>query len=369
VLPSRADLFASYRLSLQTAGNLSRLNPAVVDIAGSDLNLLAGATSLMGEEISAQLAQCLLDSFSDTAQADALDRLAGDRYGLTRLGATPSTVDLTFTRATDAGGAGVIPAGTRVQTATGTQFATDADLAFGATDLTQSVTATALIVGPDSNIAPLQITTIVDAAFDSSLAVSNPSWSAGGTDPETDPAFRGRIRAFFATLRRGTLGAIQFGALGVAGVSVATAIEIDNSASGDPAGAVQLIIADANGNASGSMITQVIDAELLWRAGGIPVFVTGGTVVFQPITWALDIDSGFSQQTVLSQVAAVTVAVAQFLAAGDTLHRSTLIAAAHTVPGAIITDSSLVNPIVDVVPLTTSTILRVRSTDITFASS
>jgi len=368
VLPNRQDLFNVYRLSLQTAGNLARLNPAVVDIAGSDLNLLAGATSLMGEEISAQLAQCLLDSFSDTAQGDALDRLAGDRYGLTRLGATPSTVSLTFTRPTFAGGAGSIPAGTRVQTNAGAQFAVDTDLAFGGTDLTHVVNATALVVGPDSNVAPGQITTIVDAVFDGTITVTNPSWSAGGTDPETDPAFRGRIREFFATLRRGTLGAIEFGARQVAGVAVATAIEIDNSMSGDPAGAVELIIADANGNASGGMIQQVKDTELLWRAAGIPVFVSGGTVVNQPVTWNLDVESGFGQQAVLSQIAAVTVAVAQFLAPGETLRRSTLIAAAHTVPGAVITDGALVNPIVDVVPATNSTILRIRSTDITFTS-
>ncbi len=365
MLPSRVDLFNVAKRSILLAP-LSRLNPAVADVAGSDLNLILGAMSLMGEEISAQLASCLEALFSDTASGDALDRLAADRYGLTRLGATPSTVALTFSRVSFAAGAGTIPAGTRVQTPAGTQFATDADLAFGGTDLTGSVTATALIVGPDSNVAPGQITGIVDSLFDPIITVTNPSWSAGGTDVETDPNFRGRIRSFFSALRRGTIGAIEFGARQVAGVSVVKAIELDNT-EGDPTGVVQLIIGDANGNASPTLLQQVRDEELLWRAGGIPVFVLGGTVVFQPVAWALSIETGFNQQKVLSEVAAVTVAVSQFLNPGDTLLRSTLIAAAHTVPGAVITDSSLVLPAADTVPATPDIIIRVRTTDVSFS--
>jgi uncharacterized phage protein gp47/JayE len=338
----------------------------VVDVAGSDLNLIAGGVSLMGEEISAQLAQCLLDNFADTAESDALDRLAGDRYGLTRLGATPSTVSLTFSRVSFAAGAGSIVAGTRVQSVSGTQFATDVDVAFGGTDLTKTVTATALVVGPDSNVAPGQLTSIVDAVFDPIITVTNPSWAAGGSDPETDAAFRGRIRGFFATLRRGTLGAIEFGARQVPGIAVATAIEIDNPNTGDPAGAVDLIIADANGNASPTLIQEVEDELLNWRAGGIPVFVSGGVVVDVPVTWSFAIDAGFNQQNVRDEVSAVTVAVAQFLSPGETLLRATLIAAAHSVPGAVLTDGSLLTPLADTVPTATNQILRIRSLDVSF---
>ena len=201
MLPTRVDLQQVFARSILSAP-LTRLNPAVVNVAGSDLNLIAGASSTMGEEISAQLAGCLEGLWSDTATGDALDRLAGDRYGLTRLGATPSTVTLQFSRVSFAGGAGVISAGSRVQTASGAQFSTDVDLSFGGTDLLKTVTATALIVGPDANVAPAQITSVVDSLFDGTIVVTNPSWSAGGADVETDPAFRSRIRDFFSTLRR-----------------------------------------------------------------------------------------------------------------------------------------------------------------------
>ncbi len=364
MLPSRTDLFAVFRRSVLGAA-LARINPAVIDVAGSDLNLLAGACSTMGEEISAQLAGCLQDHWSDTASGAGLDRLAADRYNLTRLGATPATVVLTFSRTTNAGGAGVVPAGTRVQTSAGSQFATDVDSTFGALDLSATVTATALIVGPDANVSPLQITSIVDSLFDGTITVTNPSWAAGGTDVETDPAFRARIRDFFSTLRRGTLGAIEFGARQVAGVAVAKAIEVVNP-DGMPAALVQLIIGDAAGNASAPMIQAVEDELLSWRAGGIPTSVIGGTVVYQAVTWALAVDTGFDQQRALAEVSAVTVAVAQFLRPAVTLYRATLIAAARTVPGVIISDSSLQLPLADTVPSTNDTIIRIRATDITF---
>lgn len=364
MLPARQDLFQVFARSLQLA-TVARLNPAVVNIAGSDLNLVAGACSLMGEEISAALASCLEGHWSDTATASALDRLAADRYSLTRLGATPATITLTFARPTFAAGAGTIQAGTKVRTAAGAEFATDVDLAFSGTDLSKTVTATALAVGPDSNVGIGQVNAIEDSLFDSTFTVTNAGPAAGGSDVEDDPHFRARIRDFFSSLRRGTLGAIEFGARQVAGVAVARAIEVDNP-NGDPAGRVELIISDANGNASGTMIQQVKDAELSWRAGGIPVDVLGGQVVFVPVTWRLAVDSGFDQQRVLSQVSAVTVAVAQFLRPGDVLYRATLFAAAKTVPGVVVSANSLVSPAADTVPVTNSTILRVQATGVTF---
>lgn len=362
-LPDRATLFAIARRSLLTAP-VTRLNPSIIDVDGSDVNLTAGMMSQVGEEISAAVADCLEGHWSDTAADDKLDRLAFDRYGLVRLGSTPATVTIQYSRPTFAAGAGTIPAGSRIQTVAGAQFATDVDCTFGGTDLVRTVTATAILVGPDSNVAPSLIVRIVDSTFDPTLAVTNPSWAAGGTLSEDDPSFRGRIRDFFTTLRRGTIGAIEFGARQVAGVSVSKAIEIINLL-GDPSGRVQLIVGDANGNASSTMIQQVRDSLLTYRAAGIVVDVLGGTVTYQAVTWALQYEQGVDQANAIAEVRAVTVAVSQFLNPGETLHRSTLIAAARTVPGVIISDGALIIPNGDVVPTTNDIILRVRPTDVT----
>ena len=148
-------------------------------------------------------------------------------------------------------------------------------------------------------------------------------------------------------------------------MSVATASEAINE-NGFPAALVQLVVGDAAGNASDTMLQEVKDELENWRAGGIPVVVVGGTVIYQPIQWALAIDTGYDQQKVLSEITAVTVAVTQFLRPGDTLYRATLLAAARTVPGAILSTNALALPLADTVPAMSNFIIRVRPTDISF---
>jgi hypothetical protein len=372
-LPARTDLFAAGRRSIVTTTG-TRINPAVIDIPGSDLNILLGAMSLMGEEVVSRLAFCLRGLFVETAREDQLDRVAFDRYGLTRFSAVPATVTLSISRPAGPAPAGTIPAGLRVRTPDGTEFATDVDQAWLLGQLgPQEVTATALVAGPDGNVASGVITQFADPPFDSTFVVNNPDPAAGGMESESDAQFRSRIRDFFPTIRRGTLGAIEFGARQVPGVAVATAIEVNNppescSCSGDPlpACAVQLIIADVNGNASATMMQQVREELLEYRAAGIPVQVIAGIVDNELVEWDIDTLSNFDSAQVVEEVRAVTVAVAQFLAPGATLFRSTLIAAARTVPGAIVRDDSLVVPATDIVPATPQTIIRIVSTDVTF---
>lgn len=365
-LPSRSQLFETGRRFLVTAA-APQLNPAVADVPGSDLNLLLGAASLMGEELVAAIAACMKGLFVETATGDKLARVAFDRYGLTSQSANPASVDLTLSRPLPGGATpGTVSSGTRVQTASGTQFATNVDAVFG--DFTTSVTvaATALTAGPDGNVASATLTTFADAVFDATLSVTNPAAAAGGTTAETDDDFKSRIRGFFPTLRRGTLGAIEFGARQVAGVAVATATEITNPDSGMPAGAVQLTVGDRDGGASSVMLQAVRDILVYYRAAGIPVLVQGGTVTNQDVIWDLDFESGTDQQARIAEVRAVTVAVAQFLAPGETLLRASLIAGARAVPGVIVNAGSLVLPAGDVVPVDNTVLLRIASEDITF---
>jgi uncharacterized phage protein gp47/JayE len=126
------------------AAPISQINPAVVDVPGSDVNLLLGSGSVMGEEVVAALAANLQGLFVQTARADRLDRIAFDRYGLTRFPANSATVDLTLSRPAP-GAAGTYDAGSRVQTANGVQFATDIDVVFAGADTTKTVGGTALI--------------------------------------------------------------------------------------------------------------------------------------------------------------------------------------------------------------------------------
>lgn len=367
-LPARSDLFGVGRRSIITTPGL-RINPRVVDTPGSDVNIIIGAESLMGEEVVAALAGCFQGLFVETAQGDHLDRVAFDRYGLTRFPATPSVGQVRLFRVSAAAGAFTYPAGSRVQTAAGEQYAIDVDAVFGASDLQKTVNATALVAGPGGNVAPNQIVQFADQPFDGTLQVQNSAGFAGGIDAETDSQFRGRIRGFFPTLRRGTLGAIEFGALQVPGIAVARAVEIVNTTTGGdpiPACAVELIVADRDGGSSIPLLQAVRDKLIEFRAAGIPVTVTGGAVVPVAVRWDIDFDSGVDTVQVSQQVRAVTVAVSQFLRPGETLYRSSLIAGARQIPGAIVRDTSLVAPVGDIVPTTNTQILRVLSTGVTF---
>ena len=111
------------------------------------------------------------------------------------------------------------------------------------------------------------------------------------------------------------------------------------------------------------------DKLLSYRAGGMPVVVSGGTVFFQSVTWALAFQTGFDEDLATARVRAVTVAVSQFLAPGPdngVLYRSSLLAAAKAVPGVILSDASLVYPLGDVVPTDPTQMIRVLPTSVTF---
>lgn len=364
-LPNRLDLFDVARRSVRLAPN-TRLDPNEVDVAGSDINLVCGIGSVIGENLSAAFARCVRGQFFATARGSQLDRLAGDRLQMTRLPESAATIDLVLARPTFGAGGGTVSAGLRVQTASGTAFSIDVDVAFGPTDLSKPATATAVATGPTGNVPAGAINQFLDAPFDSTIIPSNASAAAGGAEVESDASFKGRIQGFFKSIRRGVLAAISFGATEVPGVAVATAYEITNPGNGLPAGAVELIVGDANGNATLDMIQAVNDKMIEFRSAGIPVFVSSGNVVYEPVVWKLDFLTGVNTVAATADVRAVTSAITQFLPSGAGLYRGTLIAAAKTVPGVIISVDSLVAPAGDVFPVDNQHYIRVRPVDISF---
>lgn len=382
-LPTRSELFAVGRRAIVTTPNV-KINPIMIDVPGSDVNLNVGAMSVIGEEIVSRAAACMRGLFLETARDDQLDRKAFDNFGLTRLSASPAKVPVRFWR--PAGGvAGVYPAGSVVQTTTGVQFATDTDVQFLVADLEKAVNATALETGPNGNVGAETIKQMVDTPFDPTISVVNDAQAsvllgdtagtgaaAGGMDTEDDVAFRARCRSFFPTVRRGILGAIEYGATQVPGVAVATAIEYTNPDTGFPVAYIQLVIADRDGNATPSLEQDVANMLLEYRAAGIPVKVVSGVVTYQTVSWALAFQQGINEAEAREQIRAITVAVSQFLPPGPErgiLYRSTLLAAARTVNGVVLRADALRDPLDDVVPTSNTQILRVRPQDVSFIAA
>jgi uncharacterized phage protein gp47/JayE len=347
-----------------------RINPKVIDVPGSDMNVNLGAMAVMLEEATSRGAACMRGLFVDTAVDDQLARLAYDRYQLTANPAEPSTVDLVLTRPLpSAATPGTFIAGSRVQTPNGLQFATDLAVTVDSFDVTATIPATCLTAGAETKTAAGTITQFADSPFDSNWSVTNPRGAAGGTDAETNVQFRGRIRAFFPTVRRGVMGAIEYGAVQVPGVAVARAAEALNPY-GMPAAFVELVVADRDGDWSSTMLRNVRNMLLTFRSCGIPVLVIGGSPTYQPVVWSASYRAGVDEVEAQNRLRMVTVAMAQFLPPGPdrgVLYRSSLIAAGKTVPGVVLSDDSLRFPLGDVVPETTQQMIRIRPQDVTFA--
>lgn len=378
-LPSRADLFDAGRRFIKTEALVNpnlRITPPIADVRGSDVNLILNIGSTMGEQLSAAWARCMKGLFISTATGAALDKKVFDACGgMLRKPSNAATVDLVLARPNAGAGSGTIDAGARCTTAAGSIFSLKTDVSFGSTDIIRPAIGVAAVVGTTQNVPAGALTSWVDAPFDPTITVFNSVPAAGGTSAESDPQLKGRALTFFLTVRRGILAAIQYGATAgdpanpsnaINGVAIATAYEIVNPGTALPAGAVQLIIGDADGNASQAMVQAVIDKMLEFRCAGIPVFVSGGRVIFEPVVYDLEFLSGVDTEQAAAAVAATAAAISQFNRPGQKLLRSDLIAAARAVPGVVVNDGSLLAPLGDVVPTSNQQIIRVRQQDVSF---
>jgi hypothetical protein len=220
-------------------------------------------------------AQAFKATFIDLAEGDDLTALVDDHLNLQRQAATAASVAVTFTR-TSSGAGGTIPAGTVVASVIGAdggevRFELDNAIAVGAANNGPFAgTATCTATGRDGNVAIGGVSRIIDALFDTTFSVTNAAAGAGGNEQESDPQLRQRARTFWATLRRGTLAALEFGALTVASVRTARATE-------DATGLVTVLVADEDGNSNAQMVVDVEVALESWRAAGVVVTVIGGT--------------------------------------------------------------------------------------------
>jgi uncharacterized phage protein gp47/JayE len=192
------------------------------------------------------------------------------------------------------------------------------------------------------------------------MLVTNPAVGAGGDATESDGAFRAQARAFWTAARRGVKAAIEFGALTVPGVRQAAAEELLSEPLGVPTGYINLYVADANGQSNSVLNAQVASALEEYRAAGIVVTIYGGTPVYESVELSLSYSAGTDTAAAWAAVRSAVVAAVNALGPSETLRVSTIIAAAKTVPGVIVSDSAVVVPAGDVVPAA-GQIIRTRS--------
>lgn len=150
------------------------------------------------------------------AVAEAIPQAVFSGFDFTKLPAVYALGEVTFYVIVPAGDDVVIPAGTRVRVLGGSaEYLTlaDATLATGTLEVTTAVRA--VQAGPDANAEINSLSVIVTssvAMWAAGVACTNRQPILNGRLEETDAEQRARFVDYIASLARGTVGALEYGA-------------------------------------------------------------------------------------------------------------------------------------------------------------
>jgi len=365
--PTRLDLYSLARQYVLSRA--SKIDPAQVDVEGSDINLFTGIVSVLGYQVTLGLIQNINALLLDGAYDEDLDRYGIDRYQLPRKGAAAAVATVRIYRVSTAGGDGTIPTNTPLTTLNGIEYITTSAASLGALDLTTTAQVRAVQAGKVSQVGANYIRAFGTPGllFDQTLQVNNDEPAAGGEDAEDDDDYRERIRDFWRTAQRGTLAAIEFGARVVPGVVSAMASEALTS-DPRPARVVNLYIADSSGVASAALGATVQATLNEFRAAGISVVIANSIPqivdVELHLTFAANTDT-----TVLTEV--IRSNMTEFinsLGVGEVLYRAALFSVLQRFAGngLIVSQNTVVAPTGDLAPAAGQT-LRTRLENVTVA--
>lgn len=363
--PTRLDYYAIGRAYVRDRAK--GIDPNMVDVEGSNANVLVAVPSFMAQAVTRHYAEAVRAHTLD-ATGDDLDREVLDRFpDLPRKGAAAAVVPLEFTRAAATAGAGSIPVGTRLQSLTGVDYVTTTVATFGASQTTGvSCDARAVQAGFDYQVGANQIRRFQSPGqlFDPTIQVNNSEPAAGGTPREEDPDYANRARGYAVV--RGTLAAIEAGALTVAGVASASAAEVLSN--GSPARLVTLVVADAAGVCNRVLAAQVEARLREFRGGGVGVVIFSSVPQMVSATLALTFVAGVDTATLASTIRSAVVDYVNGLGANQTLLRGDLFAvlSRYKDQGLVVGSGSIPSPAGDVVPDPGRT-LRARLEDVTLA--
>ena len=345
--PSRLDLLALARTYIRTRAK--KIDPNQIDVIGSDINLFVGSNMVVATELVYQLAAAVAKLLIDGAEDDDLDRLAWDRYQMVRKGAAPALGVVQFSRSTADAGAGAVPVNTRLQNNTGVEFVTVTQATFGALTLSASANVRSVQAGQLNQSDAGTIVSIPDPGllWDKTLRVTNPIRTSFAADREEDEPFRARIKSYWNTARRGTLRAIEQGAIDTPGVASASAAE-ELTGGSQPARVVKLYVADADGSAGAGLVIDLGE----YRAAGIQVVQVMSITQLVDVQLKLTFQAGKDTDTLTEQVRTAILGTVNKCEVNGVLFRAALLETLRSFidDGLIPTNDSVVDPAGDLVP-------------------
>jgi hypothetical protein len=332
----------------------TKIDPSMIDVEGSDVNIVVGSQSVMGDAVVKQLAYSTARQTLDGSFKEDLDRWALDRYQLLRKGASPAVGQARLSRPNATAGAGSVPIGTQIQARTGAVYVTTTVGVFGATQIDNVfVNVRAATAGKATQAAIGQLFKMQSpgSLFDRTITVTNDTATAGGEDVEDDDTFKTRLRNFWNAARRGVIAAIEYGATTVPGVVSAQAVEVTDE-TGMAARLVNLYIADSTGVASQALADQVSVALFDYRAAGIAVIIGTSIPLLVPVELSLSFLAGVDTISLTQLVLAAVVGYVNSLPVNSPL----LIGDLQTVlnrfkpEGLVAVQNSIVSPAGDLYP-------------------
>jgi uncharacterized phage protein gp47/JayE len=289
-----------------------------------------------------------------TSNGADLDTWMAD-YGLTRLAATSSTGQITFSRFTPTYQA-VVPVGTVIQTADGTQqFTVIADTTQTAYNASLGgyviaagisgavATVQAVSTGTATNVLANTIT-VLTQAIQYVDTVTNAAGFTNAIDTETDTAFRARFVSYINSLSKATKAAIGAAILGVQQGLTYTLLENQTYAGATQMGNFVVVFDDGSGTPPDALLSSVSNAVDAVRPFTSTFDVHKPVIVSATVSMTIATATGYTHSTLVSTVQAALLAYINTLPLGTTLTYSRLSQVAYDAsPGVTNVTSVLLN--------------------------
>ncbi len=320
-IPTFDDLYNAAKAETQAR------QPALTDYSdGSALDAITGGGAVLADmQIRADLDAAAAKYIAIATGAD-LDTAVTDIFpACVRQAESASVGTLTFTRG---GSSGVVEilAGTVVTATVNGQtvtFTTDTNVYM--TGSTVNASAHCSATGTVGNVAAGVVTKIPTPIPDDTTAtVTNADRFVGGAATETDDAYRARAQAYPLTLRRGTVAALEEGALSVPGVSYVT---VDESLLSTDA-TVYVYVGDPDGRGNAALAALVATELENWRAAGVLVVVDPAAREEVSVGLAVTVKAGAGTDALKTAIRAAVLAYTSSIASGAPMYLSALESAA-----------------------------------------
>jgi len=307
----------------------AKANSLIDFTIGSVLRSIVESNGGVGLWLQSLILQVLALTRAATSSGSDLDTWMAD-YGLTRLASTAAVGNVTYSRFTPTTSA-MIPIGSRVQTSDFTQtFVVTVDTSNPAysssvggyiipatvSSVTVSVAAQAASTG--GNVQANTVSVILDAVIGVDT-VNNPLAFSGGTDGESDGAFRVRFVNYLASLARGTVAAIKFAISNVQlGIKSSIIENVDHDLN-IQRGNLTIIVDDGSGSPSNTLLSAVYRAVDAYRAAGITFGVFGPTIITANVSAIIGVATGYDEAAVKGAVGQVVTNYINTIEIGGTL--------------------------------------------------